>query len=173
MLDKDSEQIPQENPTISSLVQPRNGQQNPDNPYSVRDRYTTDSRRTGDTAYESTKRTGEYRQDIDRGSNNPDYTRRIPPTANVLVDPYRRPVHGNARTCVMEVNIAVTLGADRTPHASVVTNNYSSKPPAIRSTAFIDDVRYVDLSFQAPENTAQLSTDGIIRQSSPRNSTGF
>jgi hypothetical protein len=73
----------------------------------------------------------------------------------------------------MEVNIAVTLGADRTPHASVVTNNYSSKPPAIRSTAFIDDVRYVDLSFQAPENTAQLSTDGIIRQSSPRNSTGF
>ena len=71
------------------------------------------------------------------------------------------------------MNIAVTLGADRNPQASVTTNNYSSKPPNIRSTALIDDVRYIDLSIQSPENTAQLSTDGIIRQSSPHGSIGF
>jgi hypothetical protein len=68
----------------------------------------------------------------------------------------------------MEINITVGMGADRTPH--FITN-----PSAIRSTAVIDDVRYVDLNFQAPENTAQLATDGIIRQSTSasRDSFGF
>lgn len=176
LLDKDSDQryeFIQENPTISNLVQPPIERQNPDNPYTVRDQYTTDSRRTGDTAYESTRRPSDNRQEIDRRSNEPQYTRRVPPTADVYVDRSRRPVHGTARRCVMEVNIAVTLGADRTSQASITTNNYTSKPPNIRSTAFIDDVRYVDLSFRSPENTAQLSTDGIIRQSSPRGSIGF
>ncbi len=164
----------QANPTISNLVQPPVQRQNPDNPYTSRDQYTNGSRRSGDSAYESTRRTGDHQYPVtdDRQSNNSGYTRRVP-TADILVDPYRRPAHGNARTCVMEINIAVNFGPDRTPQASVITNNYLSKPPAIRSTATIDDVRYVDLSFQAPEKTAQLATDGIIRHPSSRNSTGF
>jgi hypothetical protein len=147
----------QENSTISKLVQP------------------SDERRSSDNPYESMKRTGENgnHQEAHRQNNNFQYTQRIVPTADVFVDPYRRPAHGNARTCVMEINIAVNFGPDRTPQASVITNNYLSKPPAIRSTATIDDVRYVDLSFQAPEKTAQLATDGIIRHPSSRNSTGF
>ena len=68
----------------------------------------------------------------------------------------------------MEVNISVSLGGgggygDRTPHTSITT-----KEPVIRSTAFLEDARYVDLSFRVPEHTAQLRTDGIIRESSPR-----
>ena len=165
LIDKDADQryeAPQQNPTVSNLVR-----SNPDNPYTVRDRYTTDA------AYESTRRASDNRLEVDRRSNNPDYTRRAPPTTDVYVDRTRHPVHGNARTCVMEVNISVTLGADRHPQASVSTSNYSSKQPNIRSTAFIDDVRYIDLNLQSPENVAQLSTDGIIRQSSPRGSVGF
>ncbi len=165
----------QANPTISNLVQPPVQRQNPDNPYTSRDQYTNGSRRSGDSAYESTRRTGDHQYPVtdDRQSNNSGYTRRVP-TADILVDPYRRPAHGNARTCVLEINIAVNLGSDRTSQASVITNNFPSKPPAIRSTAIIDDVRYVDLNFQTSDHTAQLSTDGIIRSSaSSRNSTGF
>lgn len=163
--EKRYESIP-ENPTISSLLQPSNERRNSDNPYSFREQYTTDARRTGgENNYESTKRTGDYRfTETDRSDN----TRRVP-TADVFVDPYRRPQHGNARTAVMEVNISVSLGgasvgyADRTPHTTTNT-----KEPVIRSTAFLEDARYVDLSFRVPEHGAQLRTDGIIRESSPR-----
>ena len=65
----------------------------------------------------------------------------------------------------MEINIAVSLGPDRTPQASVISNNFLQNHQPIRSTAIFDDVSYVDLNFQSPENTAQFSTDGIIRQS--------
>jgi len=179
LLDKDADdryEFRQDNRTISQLVRPSDDRQNPDNPY------TSDPRRTGDNPYESTKRTGDNqftttdtRQESDRRNTSSEYTRRFVPTAEVVVDPYRRPTHGNARTCVMEINIAVSFGSDRTPHASVITNNFPSKPPPpIRSTAIIDDVSYFDLNFQAPEHTAQLSTDGIIRPTaSSRNSLGF
>jgi hypothetical protein len=168
-------QFRQDNSTISSLVQQPGDRRNPDNPYTV------DSRRTGDNPYESTKITGgnqytttDNRQEIDRRNTSSDYTRRAIPTADVFVDPYRRPSHGNARTCVMEINIAVSLGPDRTPHASVIANNFPSKPPVIRSTANFDDVSYFDLNFQSPERTAQLATDGIMHpSSSSRNSLGF
>ena len=173
--DRRYESVP-ENPTVSNLVQSSNGRQNPDNPYEIRDRYTNDARRTtggtGATSYETTRRTEEYQYTgSDRGNQHSDYTRRVP-TADVLVDPTRRPGHGNARTSTMEVNISVSLGGggygDRGPHTSVTTTSGSSKTPAIRSTAFLEDVRYVDLNFRLPENTGQLRTDGIIRESSPR-----
>src|SRR5437588_873341 len=72
MLDKNTDnryEFRQENPTISNLVQPppdeqqsstisklvqqSDERQNPDNPY------TTDSRRTGGTSYDSIRRTGD------------------------------------------------------------------------------------------------------------------
>jgi hypothetical protein len=162
----------QDHPTISKLVKPSD------------DSYINDTPRTGDSAYESTRRSSgdrytvqtipgvNIRQENDRPNNNFEYTRRVP-TADVFVDPIRRPIHGNARTCCMEINIAVTLGPDRTPHASVISSNIASKPPSVRSTATFEDVRYVDLCFQAPENTAQLSTDGIMHRSPSQKSTGF
>jgi hypothetical protein len=64
----------------------------------------------------------------------------------------------------MEINIAVSMGGDRAPQASVISSSVSPKQPAIRSTATIEDVRYIDLNFQAPKNTAQIATDGIIRR---------
>lgn len=76
----------------------------------------------------------------------------------------------------MEINIAVSLGGpDRVPQASVTTNTLPSRQPNIRSAVQFDDVRYIDLNFQSPSNSAQLSTDGILRQSSgsPRPSLGF
>lgn len=175
--DQRYESVPQ-NPTISNLAHPSNERQNPDNPYESRDRYTADARRTGGTggatsSYESTRRSEEYRYTgSDRGNQQSDYSRRVVPTADVYVDPHRRPGHGNARTSTMEVNISVSLGGggygDRVPHASVTTSNGSSRTPAIRSTAFLEDVRYVDLNFRLPDNTGQLRTDGILRESSPR-----
>ena len=98
------------------------------------------------------------------------------PTADVRIDPIRRSGQGNARTCVMEINIAVSLGGDRPPHASIVSHDASSRShPPIRSTATIQDVRYLDLNFQGPNNVAHLSTDGIIDRptSSSQKPTGY
>jgi hypothetical protein len=107
----------------------------------------------------------------DRRNSHFEYTRRVP-TADVFVDTMRRPGHGNARTCCMEINIAVSLGPDRTPKASIISSNLT-KPPAIRSTAVFNDVSYMTLDFQSPENTAQFSTDGIALRSPSQRSTGF
>ncbi len=133
----------------------RNDRHNADYPHTITrrpddDRYTTDLRQRGDDQY----------------------TRRVP-TADVFIDPVRRPAHGNAPRCVMEVNIEVSVGGDRNSQSSFITRNVSSKPPTIRSTAVIDNARYIDLNFQSPENTAQISTDGIIRRSPSERSTGF
>jgi len=141
-----------ENPTVSQLVKPTDER-----------RGSSSSQRADGNRYESVNRTL-----VD------DYSKRPIPTANVYVDPYRQPSHGNARTCVMEINIAVSLsGPDRVPQASVVTNNFPSRQSNARSAVQFDDVRYIDLNFQSPQNTAQVSTDGILRQSSPQSSIGF
>ena len=73
----------------------------------------------------------------------------------------------------MEINIAVSLGNDRFSREPLVTSSVNSKTPAIRSTATLEDVHFVDLNFRAPENVAQLSTDGLIRRSPSERSTGF
>ena len=182
-----------DNPTISKLVKPSDGfhtadRQNTDNNYTVRrqndDRYTSNSQGNGNYHYESIRRAGnnqydiqrlpgaDNRQETDRRNNNFEYTRRIP-TADVLVDPIRRPAHGNTRTCVMEINIAVSLGGDRSPRVSFESSDITSKPPPIRSTAVLEDVSYVDLKFQGPEKTAQLSTDAYMTRSPSQKSSGF
>ncbi len=144
-------------PTVSKLVRPSDDFYANDRhyPHTITqrqddNRYTTDLRQRGDDQY----------------------TRRVP-TADILIDPIRRPAHGNAPRCVMEVNIEVSIGGNRHSQSSFVTNHVSSKPPTIRSTAVIDNARYIDLNFRSPENTAQIATDGIIRRSPSQGSTGF
>ncbi|CAF3216679.1 unnamed protein product [Rotaria sp. Silwood2] len=189
----DQNEAQQQYPTISRLVKPSNdsntaGRPTTESPYTSRrpndNRYSSESIGTKDSAYESTRRSDadQYsikqivstgnRQEINRPTSNYESSKQIP-TAHVTVDPIRRPSHGNARSCVMDINIIVSFGGDRTAQGSYVTKTYTTKPPAIRSTATIDDVHYVDLRFQTPQNTAQLQTDGILRSSPSQNSTGF
>ncbi|CAF1283531.1 unnamed protein product [Adineta steineri] len=170
-------------PTISKLVRPSNDshtidRQNINSPYTtigkIGESYVTSSQRTGDSAYESIRRSGGDNnnavQRFNDGNNrqetsqrNNEYARRIP-TAHINVDTSRRPADGNARTCVMEINIAVSMGGDRNSQTALITSNNSSRQPIVRSTATIDDVRYIDLDFRSPQNTARLSTDGMIRR---------
>ncbi|UJR22342.1 hypothetical protein I4U23_025404 [Adineta vaga] len=176
-----------ETPTVSKLVKPSNDfhtaeRQAVDRSFTSNRRQDDDMQRTRDSAYGSINRSrddqysiqqpagGNNLQEIDRRGG--EYSRRIP-TANVVVDPTRRPGNGNSRTCVMEINIAVNMGGNRAPQASITSSNVSAKQPNIRSTATIDNVRYIDLNFQSPNNTAQLATDGIIHSSPSQRSTGY
>ena len=103
--------------------------------------------------------------------SEPNY--RYVPTADVYVDPTRRPEHGNARTCVMEINISVGLGdRDRPPLITSSSSSNYGKPPTIRSTARLENVNYIDLNFRTPEHVAYLATDGIIKGSSPSAANG-
>ncbi|CAM4789602.1 unnamed protein product [Rotaria magnacalcarata] len=152
----------QQNPTISKLVRP------PDDRYTFSpqddSRYRTDLIRTEDRYNESIRRPGEdpYSiKNIVNGNNRPNtnYESSKPiPTSHVVVDPIRRPAHGNARTGVVEINIAVSFGGNRNSQGSY---------------AVIDDVGYIDINFQSPQKTAKLSTDGIIRNQSSQASVGF
>ena len=186
-------EVPRDHPTISRLVDPPAdsyavGRQNTNHSYiSRRDNdylYSSDSRRTEEKPYGGARGSYQdhytvhrpaddyYRHGTEPPSNYSRYSRPVP-SANVYVDRTRPPARPHARSGAVEINIAVSFGSDRTPRPSFATNNFTSKPPNIRSTATIDDVRYVDLSFQAPEHTAYLSTDGIMRQSQSQTSTGF
>ncbi|CAF2069820.1 unnamed protein product [Rotaria magnacalcarata] len=168
----------QQNPTISKLVRP------PDDRYTFSpqddSRYRTDLIRTEDRYNESIRRPGEdpYSiKNIVNGNNRPNtnYESSKPiPTSHVVVDPIRRPAHGNARTGVVEINIAVSFGGNRNSQGSYVRSSTVAKPsPPIRSQAVIDDVGYIDINFQSPQKTAKLSTDGIIRNQSSQASVGF
>ena len=79
----------------------------------------------------------------------------------------RRPSHGNARTCCMEINIAVSLGTDRTPQASIISSNINIPNLQLFAQRQVLKVfvSYMILDFQTPSNTAQLRTDGIIHRS--------
>jgi hypothetical protein len=74
----------------------------------------------------------------------------------------------------MEINIVVSVGEDRSPRASVVSSNMTSRPPPpIRSTTTLEDVSYVDLHFHGRGKTAELSTDGFMSRPSSQKSGGF
>lgn len=160
------------NPTISKLVHPADNRRpgSESNYQSARTNPADRDRQTGYDRYPTNA--GDTRPEFSDRNNSVQYARRVP-TADVFVDPIRRPHHGNARTCVMEINIAVSLGNDRSSREPFVTSSVTSKPPVIRSTATLEDVHYVDLNFRSPENVAQLSTDGLIRRSPSEKSTGF
>ena len=161
-----------ENPTVSRLVRPSDDlhtseRQTLDSSLTPNRRREDDLRRTRDSAYESVQRSrdDQYPNQQETERRSIDYSRRVP-TANIIVDPTRRPGDGNPRTCVMEINIAVSMGGNRPPQASVISSNILSKPPNIRSTATIDGARYIDLSLQSPNYTAQLATDGVLHDTS-------
>ncbi|CAF3599556.1 unnamed protein product [Rotaria socialis] len=144
------------------------------------DRYNEGIRRTDDRYNEGIRRPVEDPYSIKHivnGNNRPttNYESSKPmPTTHVVVDPIRRPVHGNARTGVVEINIAVSFGGNRNSQGSYERMNTVARPsPPIRSQAVIDDVGYVDIHFQSPQKTAKLSTDGIIRNQSSQPSVSF
>jgi hypothetical protein len=95
------------------------------------------------------------------------------PTVNVNIDPVRHASHGNARTCVIEINIAVNLGNDRTSRGPLVTSSMSSATRPVTSTATVDHFRYIDLNVDGFDKVAQVSTDGFIQQASSTRSTAF
>lgn len=89
------------------------------------------------------------------------YGQRIP-TTNVSIDPIRRPHHGSARSCVLEINIAVNLPGNR---ASRDVNVYAPEPTGpIRSTATIEDAHRVNLVLQPRSSAIHLSTDGYLQR---------
>ncbi|CAF3431369.1 unnamed protein product [Rotaria socialis] len=179
----------QQNPTISKLARTSNDRYTfspqGDNRYRtdlirIDDRYNEGIRRTDDRYNEGIRRPVEDPYSIKHivnGNNRPttNYESSKPmPTTHVVVDPIRRPVHGNARTGVVEINIAVSFGGNRNSQGSYERMNTVARPsPPIRSQAVIDDVGYVDIHFQSPQKTAKLSTDGIIRNQSSQPSVSF
>lgn len=93
----------------------------------------------------------------------------------VYIDRNRRPEDGRARSRVTEVNIEVIIGpSGRSSQKISVSNDGGAERRPVRSTAVIDDARYVDFTLQSPQSGAQISTDGIIRNpSSLQQSGGF
>jgi hypothetical protein len=95
------------------------------------------------------------------------------PKVDHAPNPTRYTVSSNSRTCVLDINISINLGG-RTPQVSVDANNVTSRSQPIRSTATIEDVRFIDLDLRcSPDRTAQLATDGILRQTTPKQTTNF
>ena len=139
-----------ENATVSKLVRP-----DPVNNQSETERYYNNDRYTPIKSTASPSR----REPNDRPI----------PTTNIYVDPTRRPHHGNARTCVMEINISVNLGGK----SSIRESTLATRPTPVRSTTTIQDVHHIDLDFRAPEHVAHLSTDGLIQHPTLENSTPY
>ncbi|CAF1125500.1 unnamed protein product [Rotaria sordida] len=126
-------------------------------------RYPSDINRTPYSTYDGTKRPDDYRypSDINRtpystcdGTKRPDDNRY----------PIRHSYPGNARSCAMEINIKINTGGSGTSQGPYATQNYTSKSPDVRSQATIDNVRYITLHLQSPQNTARIATDGIINR---------
>ncbi|CAF4105736.1 unnamed protein product [Rotaria sordida] len=126
-------------------------------------RYPSDINRTPYSTCDGTKRPDDYRypSDINRtpystcdGTKRPDDNRY----------PIRHSYPGNARSCAMEINIKINTGGSGTSQGPYATQNYTSKSPDVRSQATIDNVRYITLHLQSPQNTARIATDGIINR---------
>ncbi|CAF3549398.1 unnamed protein product [Rotaria sp. Silwood1] len=149
-------------------------------------RYPSESTRPTEYPYGSTRprdddkysigqlvRPRPIREDVYQPSSCCEYSKPVP-TANIIADPIRRPYYGNARPGNLNISIKVNVGGSNRPaQVSYVTNDYASKPPAIRSAATFDNVHYLDLNFQSPQQTARVTTDGILRSTPLQNSTGF
>ncbi|CAF3744028.1 unnamed protein product [Rotaria sordida] len=164
--------------------------QTTDSPYTNRrpidNRYPSEIYRTPYSTYDGTKRPDDYRypSDINRtpystcdGTRRPDdyrYPSDINRTPYSTCDGTKRPddnrypirhsYPGNARSCAMEINIKINTGGSGTSQGPYATQNYTSKSPDVRSQATIDNVRYITLHLQSPQNTARIATDGIINR---------
>ena len=73
----------------------------------------------------------------------------------------RRTGPGNKRTCVIDITVQIG-GNRREPQVTVSSDNNQSNM-SIRSTRRVENCAMLDISMDAKDHTAQISTDGIIR----------
>ena len=109
----------------------------------------------------------------DRNTTDGDFYRRINQSEDLRhaervycnAGPTRHTVYDRPVSCVIDINISVNVGGNNS-EASIRKHSIKPRTSPIRSRAAIDDARFVDLYIRPPEHSAQLATDGIIRQSS-------
>ncbi|CAF3934453.1 unnamed protein product [Rotaria sordida] len=66
------------------------------------------------------------------------------------------------RSLVLDINISLNAGRGNS-QATVRTNDITTRSQPINSRATIDNVRFLDIDIRSPGRTAELKTDGIIR----------
>ncbi|CAF1043035.1 unnamed protein product [Rotaria sp. Silwood1] len=96
-------------------------------------------------------------RDCNRQMNCCERTRNLP---NVYPTPNR--IRVKPRTCVIDISITCNGGRGNAP-VTIKTNEIPTRLPLTNSKATIENPGYIDLDLRSPGHTAELKTDGIIR----------
>ena len=80
---------------------------------------------------------------------------------NRSMQPSHRAGSGNRRVCTIDITVQIG-GNRREPHVSV-SSDHNQSVTSMRSTRRVDNCAMIDISMDPKDGTAQIYTDGIIR----------